>query len=98
MRPRYLPVILTFRDDACFRDGKLSCLVAVQDLKNWGCRHIEVVDCRNGNYVYDAVRGREPWRIRDSRASGKITDVDPWATRNSQGNRENPLQAKSPGT
>ena len=57
--------------------GKLSCLQAVEDLKDSGFRHIEVVDCRNGSYVYDAVRGREPWRIRVSRASGEIVDVEP---------------------
>ena len=50
--------------------GRLSCLQAVEHLKDAGFRHIEVVDCRNGTYVYDAVREREPWRIRVSRASG----------------------------
>ena len=60
-----------------YHNGALSCLQAVEDLKDAGFRHIEVVTCRNGNYVYDAVRGREPWRIQVSRASGEILDVEP---------------------
>ncbi len=60
-----------------YHNGRLSCLQAVEDLKDAGFRHIEVVTCRNGNYVYDAVRGREPWRIQVSRASGEIIDVEP---------------------
>ncbi|WP_108879484.1 hypothetical protein [Anderseniella sp. Alg231-50] len=58
-------------------NGRLSCLQAVGDLKDAGFRHIEVVTCRNGDYVYDAVRGREPWRIQVSRASGEIINVEP---------------------
>lgn len=58
-------------------NGRLSCLQAVGDLKDAGFRHIEVVTCRNGDYVYDAVRDREPWRIQVSRASGEITNVEP---------------------
>jgi len=57
--------------------GRLSCLQAVEQLKDAGFRHIEVVDCRNGTYVYDAVREREPWRIRVSRASGGIVNAEP---------------------
>ncbi len=57
--------------------GRLSCLQAVGYLKDAGFRHIEVVDCRNGSYVYDAVRNREPWRIRVSRASGGIVNAEP---------------------
>jgi len=60
-----------------YDNGKLSCLQAVEDLKDAGFRHIEVVSCRNGSYVYDAVRGREPWRIRVSRASGEIVNAEP---------------------
>ncbi len=67
-RPRY-------RDN--YENGRLSCLQAVENLKDAGFRHIEVVDCRNGNYVYDAVQGREPWRIRVSRASGEIINAEP---------------------
>ena len=58
-------------------NGRLSCLQAVGDLKDAGFRHIEVVTCRNGDYVYDAVRDREPWRIQVSRASGEIINVEP---------------------
>ena len=58
-------------------NGRLSCLQAVGDLKDAGFRHIEVVTCRNGDYVYDAVRDREPWRIQVSRASGEIVNVEP---------------------
>jgi hypothetical protein len=58
-------------------NGRLSCLQAVENLKDAGFRHIEVVNCRNGNYVYDAVQGREPWRIRVNRASGEIINAEP---------------------
>lgn len=60
-----------------YYNGRLSCLQAVEDLKDAGFRYIEVVTCRNGSYVYDAVRGREPWRIQVSRASGEIINVEP---------------------
>lgn len=63
--------------DNGYYNGRLSCLQAVEDLKDAGFRYIEVVTCRNGSYVYDAVRGREPWRIQVSRASGEIINVEP---------------------
>lgn len=58
-------------------DSRFSCLQGVQNLKQSGFRYIEVVDCSNGSYVYDAVRKREPWRIQVSRTSGEILAVDP---------------------
>ena len=61
-----------YRDHAQF-----SCLEGVESLKQAGFRHIEVVDCTNGSYVYDAVRQRLPWRIEVSRASGDIVNFEP---------------------
>ncbi len=61
-----------YRDHAQF-----SCLEGVESLKQAGFRHIEVVDCANESYVYDAVRQRVPWRIEVSRASGDIITVEP---------------------
>ena len=57
--------------------AQFSCLEGVESLKQAGFRHIEVVDCANGSYVYDAVRRRVPWRIEVSRASGDIVNVEP---------------------
>lgn len=57
--------------------AQFSCLEGVESLKQAGFRHIEVVDCANGSYVYDAVRQRVPWRIEVSRASGDILGVEP---------------------
>ncbi len=54
-----------------------SCLQGVENLKQAGFHYIEVVDCSNGTYVYDAVRQRLPWRIEVSNASGEILGVDP---------------------
>ena len=58
-------------------DSRFFCLQGVESLKATGFRYIEVVDCTNGSCVYEAVRGREPWRIEVSRASGRIVNVDP---------------------
>jgi hypothetical protein len=57
--------------------AQFSCLEGVESLKQAGFRHIEVVDCANGSYVYDAVRQRVPWRIEVSRASGGIVNLEP---------------------
>jgi hypothetical protein len=41
-------------------EAQFSCLEGVDSLKQSGFRHIEVVDCASGSYVYDAVRHRVP--------------------------------------
>lgn len=56
--------------------AQFSCLEGIDTLKQAGFRHIEVVECANGSYVYDAVRRRVPWRIEVSSASGDILDVE----------------------
>ena len=55
----------------------LSCLEGAGLVREAGFSQVEVVDCRGRGFVYEALRGREPWRIRMSRASGDIVDAHP---------------------
>ena len=59
-------------------DGEgVSCLQGVELLRDYGFRYIDVVDCRNGHYLYEAVLGRAPWRIRMNRTNGELVDAGP---------------------
>lgn len=58
--------------------SEISCLQGTRVARQYGFHHIEVVSCDEYDvYVYEALRGREPWRILVDRNAGNIVEAQP---------------------
>ncbi len=56
----------------------ISCLQGTRVARQYGFHHIEVVSCDDHEvYVYEALRGRLPWRILVDRNGGQIVQAQP---------------------
>lgn len=56
----------------------ISCLQGTRVARQYGFHHIEVVSCDDYEvYVYEALRGRLPWRILVDRNDGQIVQAQP---------------------
>ncbi|MGI9415951.1 MAG: hypothetical protein ACR2PM_19920 [Hyphomicrobiales bacterium] len=59
-------------------DEGVSCLQGTHIAREHGFHHIEVVTCEgDGYYVYEALRGRRPWRLDVSVLDGDIVRAYP---------------------
>ena len=58
--------------------SEVSCLQGTRVARQYGFHHIEVVSCDEYDvYVYEALRGREPWRILVDPNAGNIVEAQP---------------------
>ena len=59
-------------------DGEVSCIQGTHIVRQQGFRHVEVVTCNgDGYYIYEALRGRQPWRLNVSVLDGDIVRAYP---------------------
>jgi len=59
-------------------DGEVSCIQGTHIVRRQGFRHVEVVTCNgDGYYIYEALRGRRPWRLDVSVLDGDIVRAYP---------------------
>lgn len=59
-------------------DVEVSCIQGTHIVREQGFRHVEVVTCNgDGYYVYEALRGRQPWRLNVSVLDGDIVRAFP---------------------
>ncbi len=58
--------------------SEISCIQGTRVARQYGFRHIEVVSCDDYEvYVYEALRGRVPWRIMVDKSAGHIVEAQP---------------------
>jgi len=63
--------------DAAY-NGEVSCIQGTHLVREQGFRHVEVVTCNgDGYYIYEALRGRQPWRLNVSVLDGDIVRAYP---------------------